>query len=157
MELILIGVDPTSSSHAAVEWVAQVAPALGARALVVHVVPSTLEWELAAIQVNATPHLRQRRRDLAGRWTEPLRGANVPYTIEFVKGDPGKELLRLADRRGADLIAIGAAHHGRVHDIIFGATTRRLVNQIRHPVVMVPSSSTTTLGPVWDVEPATVP
>jgi nucleotide-binding universal stress UspA family protein len=137
--VILVGVDGRPGSDAAVEWVAEQARETGARVIAVHVVPTAWEWEMSAVQVNTEPLIRSLRHDLSSRWTEPLRRAGVPYTTKFLEGDPGKELLRVAERESADLIVIGAKPHGRVHELVFGGTTHQLVTKAPCPVVFVPA------------------
>ena len=137
--VILVGVDGRPSSNAAVEWATDRARETGARVVAVHVVPTAWEWEMSAVQVNTEPLIRDFRHDLNNRWTEPLRRAGVPYTTKFLEGDPGKELLRIAERECADLIVIGGKPHGRVHDLVFGGTKHQLVTKASCPVVFVPA------------------
>jgi nucleotide-binding universal stress UspA family protein len=138
MRVIMVGVDGTPSSNAAVEWTADLARATGARVLAVHVVPTAWEWEMAAIQVDTEPLIRARRADLSGRWTEPLRQAEVLYTTQFAEGDPAKKLIELCDKEGVDLISIGGKPHGRVRELVFGGTRHQLVTKAQCPVVLVP-------------------
>ena len=139
MRTILVGVDGTSSSRAAVKWAAALADATGGHVVAVHVISTAWEWEMSALQVNTQPMISARRRDLHARWTEPLRRAGIPYTTHLVEGDPGKELLRIAERDHADVIVIGGKPHGRVHDLVFGGTRHQLVTRAPCPVVVVPA------------------
>ncbi len=142
MELIVVGVDSTPASKRAVRWSAELAKSAGARVLAVHVVPSVLEWELAAVQVNSDPLIRQRREKLKGDWTKGLRTMRVPYSTRFVRGDPAKKLLQIAEKEHADLIVIGAKSHGRVHQALMGGTAHELANRAGRPVALIPARQT---------------
>lgn len=139
MDVIMVGLDGSASSRAALEWATDLASAVGSRVVAVHVVPTAWEWEMSALQINTERLIRERRADLNGRWIEPLRRAGVRYSTRFVEGDPGKELLRVAAREHADLIVIGTVPHGRVHDLVFGGTRHQLLTSAPCPVVLVPA------------------
>lgn len=144
---ILVGVDGTRCSRAAVEWVAELAQTLRARVIAVHVVPSAWEWEMSALQVNTEPAVQARRRDFHQRWTASLRNRGVDYSLRFVQGEPAKKLLEIANREHSDLIVVGGKPNGRVHNLIFGSVVHELVTNAPCPVVTVPAEEQTAPRP----------
>ncbi len=138
VDVILVGVDGTPESRAAVAWAAALAGDVQARVVAVHVVATTWEWEMAAMQIDTEPLVETRRLELAGRWTEPLRVAGVDHTTRLLEGDPAKQLRRAAFESRADLIVVGGARAGRLHDLLFGHVRHQLVTSAPCPVVVVP-------------------
>jgi len=110
---ILVGLDGSPGSDRATQWVAEHGPALGARVSAVLVVPRTVVWELAVLQVDTGPILARRRAQLDGEWTEPLRQAGLQVTTRVLRGDPAVELCDLAAARNVDLLVVGAKSHQR--------------------------------------------
>ena len=62
--VIVIGVDGSQGSDAAVDWLAQHGAAFDARVTAVHVVSRVDLWDLAAVQVDSAALLEDRRNQL---------------------------------------------------------------------------------------------
>ena len=62
-------------------------------------------------------------------------GLDVEY--ELAKGDPATELVRLAQDRGADLVAMSTHGHRFVADVLLGATADKVRHQLRIPVLLL--------------------
>jgi nucleotide-binding universal stress UspA family protein len=138
VQRIVLGMDGTEGAARAGLWATELAAAVGARVLVVHVIARTWMIELSALQLDTDDVVKRARAALYGPWTQPLRDASVEYDAELVNGDPAADLLRLADDRKADLIVIGGTHHTGLRGAILGGTAHRIVNHALIPVVVVP-------------------
>ena len=55
-----------------------------------------------------------------------------------LRGDPATELTRLAERIGADAIAVGSLRHRRVDQWVLGSVTADLAREGRHSLLVVP-------------------
>jgi nucleotide-binding universal stress UspA family protein len=135
-DVIVVGVDASDSSHGAVKWSARLAAALGMQIEAVHVESHFALWELSALQVDFDPYLRELQCRLDDAWTQPIRDLGVCYRTQLLRGDPSKEIMRVADEVDAFLVVVGAQRH--FHDHLIGGTAHKLVNRSRHPVVLVP-------------------
>ncbi len=93
MQTIVVGYDDSAPARAALSWAAVEADHRRARLLVVHVVSSAGEWELAAAQVNPDPIRREFERLLADEWTAaPTRQRNrVRHPPRRGEGRPGAQ------------------------------------------------------------------
>ena len=139
MDTVLVGIDGTEGAQQAVQWTAELAGAVGARVLAVHVMPTSLEWDLAVVQVDSQVVARDRRAALLGDWTASLRAADVEYSTKFLRGSPARVLLEVAEKEAVDLIVIGTKRHWTLHDAILGGTAHELVNRSRYPVTLIPA------------------
>lgn len=78
----------------------------------------------------------RRRLDTIARGVHRATGVHVAGTICY--GDPAAELLTMAEEMDADLIAIGAQHHGRVERILLGTVTTKILRAARCSVLVTP-------------------
>ncbi len=114
--------------------------------LVLNVIPSLAEWELAAIQVNTNPLRRRLEALLRTEWTASLRDAGVCYRTKLKEGRPAEVILKTARKTNAELIVIGMTERGLLHELVLGATVRRVMHQALRPVVAVPADWAATGG-----------
>jgi nucleotide-binding universal stress UspA family protein len=103
---ILIGVDDSSFSQAAVEAVAQRSWAAGTHVKIVSAVDDHF------VTAEDSNHYEIARRAV-DRAVETLRRSSNPFELsgEIVEGSPKEVLLREAEKWSADLIVVGS--HGR--------------------------------------------
>ena len=137
MNTIVLGLDSSKSSQAAVRWTAAIAAETGAQVVAVHVMARSELWTFGAFQVDVKPIIDELRTQLKGPWTAPLRKAGVSCTTRFVRGDPAIELLRVATDMNATMLVVGAKNHS-AHDLVVGGTAHKIINRSTVPVVLVP-------------------
>jgi nucleotide-binding universal stress UspA family protein len=131
--VIVVGVDESAASRAAMRWAVEHACATRAQIQAVAV------WHLPP-QLGEMPVLPcEQLEDEAQSW---LREAippdcEVPVHTEVVRGDPTAVLLEHAQR--AQLIVLGNHGHGAIHSAIFGSVVQRCAHRARCPVVLVPN------------------
>jgi nucleotide-binding universal stress UspA family protein len=136
---VLLAYDDSPAARAAMRWTIAYASERERSVRVLNVIPSLTEWELAAIQVDTNP-LRQRLETLLRTdWTAPLRSAGVPYRTKLKEGRPAEVILKTARKTNAQLIVIGMTERGLLHELVLGATVRRVMHQALRPVVAVPT------------------
>jgi nucleotide-binding universal stress UspA family protein len=140
MNTIVLGLDSSKGSQAAVRWTTGVAADAGARVVAVHVMPRSELWTLGALQVDAKPVVDEIRTLLDDTWTAPLRKAGISCTTRLVRGDPAVELLRIATRLNATMLVLGAKSHSSVHDLVVGGTVHKIINRSAVPVALVPAA-----------------
>ena len=64
--------------------------------------------------------------------------ATVPSVrSQVAKGRPSQQIIRLADEEEADLIVIGTHGHNRLHRLVFGSVTEKVVRSAPCPVLTV--------------------
>ena len=135
----LVGYDDSPAAHGALAWAVDHVQREAGDLVVAYVMSSALEWELAAVQVNADPLRHEFERRLRGEWTAPLRDAGVAYEARLLRGRPADALLRGASEEGAELLVVGMTGRGTVTELLLGSTTHRLLHQTACPIVAVPA------------------
>ena len=132
---ILVPVDFSAGSEAALDWATVLARDTGATLLIVHVetVPLTTgggEY-IYALPERPTQELLERLETVAPK--DP----QVPVVRRLVTGDPASAILREADAEGVELIVMGT--HGRrgITRLLMGSVAEEVVRKAPCAVLTV--------------------
>lgn len=68
---------------------------------------------------------------------EQLRRAGFDVTAEILAGDVEETLLNEIERRGADMLVMGAYGHSRIRRMLVGSTTTNLIKRTRVPLLLL--------------------
>ncbi len=127
---LLVGIDGSPGSGAAVQWAAQLASELSAEVLAVHVHQPHLGPE----PEEAHQRLEQQCRE----WTGPLHeGGLVTHTV-VAQGWPAKAIGRLEAIEEPDLIVLGARGTGGFRGLRLGSTALQILQHSHVPVAIIP-------------------
>ena len=133
---ILVAIEHSSADDTIVAHIAELAKATGAELLLVHVADGFAARHFDDLKLRESEemkvdraYLEQLQRDLT------TRGLKVE--VELAKGDPATELIRMAETRAVDLIAMSTHGHRFVADVLLGATADRVRHLVRVPVLLL--------------------
>jgi nucleotide-binding universal stress UspA family protein len=141
---IVVGIDGSPESAAALRWAVAEAKLRGARVEAVHVwnyIPMTttadsglvpMSWTESAEMVDATHDAASRA---ATQEVEDVLGAGHDVTISLMQGDASEALLDTA--KGADLLVVGNRGRGAIKELLLGSTSGRIADHAPCPVVIV--------------------
>jgi len=138
---IVVGLDDSPHSVAALRWAAAHAARTGATLRLVHV------WELDAPAIyGTTVALRETitadaRARLTALVTDTLGTPDGPggWRLEVVEGPVGPTLVELAE--DADLLVLGTGEHTGVRRMLEGSVSHYSLSHARGPLVSVPLRS----------------
>jgi universal stress protein A len=138
---ILVPVDFSAGSDAAVEWAQAIAARFGAALVLLHVVDTTANALVGSpggvLAPPPPPALYEELREEARRALAEL-GARAPGARTLLReGTPRTEILAVAKEVGADLIVMGT--HGRtgLAHLLFGSVAEYVVRHAPVPVFTV--------------------
>jgi nucleotide-binding universal stress UspA family protein len=133
---VVVGVDGSPSSYAALRWAARYAQLVGGAVEAVHVwdTPSDVGWSGPAIDPDFD--LQQARE----RFAQELRTVfpeERPVDLEecLVEGDPSEVLIRASE--GAEVLVVGGRGRGRFARAMLGSVSQRCAQHAACPVVVV--------------------
>ena len=132
---IVIGVDGSQTSSAAVAWCAWLAGAAGAEVVAVTVEEPIVEWTPSWDDKNWRRHAE---RDIE-TWVAPLTDAGV--AVDRVVSEnlhPVDGLLGVASAWGADLLVLGTRGAGGFTGLRFGGVAMKVLHRAPLPLVLVP-------------------
>lgn len=139
---ILIPLDGSLRSEAAVREGLQLAKTLGARVTAFHVTPkfhsAGAAMELPSSAASACPIDAAARAEAVLRFAARIAsGMGVSCELDYVSGDtPFEEIIDAADRKDCDLIVM--ASHGRrgIEGVLLGSQTHKVLTHSRIPVLV---------------------
>jgi nucleotide-binding universal stress UspA family protein len=141
MERILVAVDDSPPGLAAARLALALAPGLGGRLRLVHVVADS--YVASALRESGGPGMAERRTAAAAALFRHLqglaRGAGVDGETLERYGEPAQEVLEEARRWPADLIVIGRGLEPGVGGSYVGRQARIVLEYADQPVLVVPA------------------
>lgn len=138
LERIIVAVDGSANSVAAVDWAAGLAQATGAEVVAVHAL-GLLEQVDDDAKVPTQSHREEIRHHLETTWCEPLERAGVSYRPLLRDGSPVSVVLEVADEVDADVVVVGSRGLGGYPELLLGSTSTQIAQHSARPVVIVPT------------------
>jgi nucleotide-binding universal stress UspA family protein len=137
MRPVIICAIEEATAEAVVSTAAELAPALGARVLLLHV-------ERDPALFNSFSDRERERHRAARRGDELLRGigALLPYGTQVEErvalGAPAGEIIAVAEDVGASLIIVGSRRRGALLRALTGSVSENVLHRASCPVVIAP-------------------
>lgn len=154
IKTIVYASDLGESSRPAFRVAVSLAQKYDAKIVFAHVIPpvdrfvnsmiaqSITSEELEKLRADGLKNIRLKMEERLLDFCEvELGGEDFPggrpetYLLE---GDAGTEILALADKLDADLIAMGARRHSRVGELLMGSVAYRITHRSTRPMLLVP-------------------
>lgn len=141
VDRIVVGVDGSPGSAAAVNWCADIAAACRAEVVAVCVLESLSRWnskgEVERIRAEVDAAINR-------EWTAPLRAAGVSVRTRVMESThPVAALAEAAEDAAAGMIVVGAQEFSAVVQLRLGRIPEQLVHHTHLPVVLVPPTQHT--------------
>jgi nucleotide-binding universal stress UspA family protein len=138
---IVCAVDFSDHSKVALDWACAWARHFGARLMVVTVVEPLLvnaaaaTYDIDLVREEVLPELRQ----FVGT-TDAVRAPMRSPEYVVLVGEPAAEIVALAQREGAQLIAMATHGLSGYRKMLLGSTTEKVLRQVTVPVLIAPPS-----------------
>jgi nucleotide-binding universal stress UspA family protein len=147
---MVVGVDGTADSLAALSMAAELATESGSELVVVHVRHESGVVAGNSALVGAGVALNEALDEVEGmsrgRAEDVLAGRSVPWQFEVASGDPATELIAAAAHHQATTIVVGGRTHGIVGGLVMGSVAQKLVRHSPVSVLIVRDGETHRLG-----------
>jgi nucleotide-binding universal stress UspA family protein len=142
MRQVLAALDFSPLGDEVVAFAAGLAQACGAELTLLHVAapdPAFVGYEVGPQHVRdqRAGELRSEHRRLE-ELGETLRGRGLHARALLVQGATVETILAEAERRGADLIVVGAHRRGRLSKVLLGSVSEALLRRAPCPVAILP-------------------
>ena len=133
---ILVAVENSPADRAILTHIVPLATMTGAEILLVHVADGFAARHFKDLNLRESDEIKADRAYLeevaAGLTAQSLRVA-----VELAMGDPATELIRVAQERDVDLIAMSTHGHRFINDLIHGTTVDRVRHLVKVPVLLL--------------------
>jgi nucleotide-binding universal stress UspA family protein len=147
---VLVGVDRSAPSLAALDLAADLAESAGGSLCVLEVfeyVPPFPLGPSSARTSEAEERAIARTRGLVEVHARAIRDRGVGVQVIVRSGDPAPTLLVVADDVDADVVVVGTRGRGDPAQPLIGSVARAVVNRIRRPTLVVPAAAGTVRLP----------
>ncbi len=144
---VLVGVDHSQASRAALELGADLAVALGGSLSVLEVVEYVPPFPLDEPTEPGDGHqgrVAEAAMALLEAEVRGVRARDVGVQVIVRSGDPAATLLEVADDVDADLMVVGTRGRGGPRELLLGSVARTVADRARRPTLVVPDAA----GPV---------
>lgn len=149
---IIVGLDDSPSSRAALQWAAQQALQAGTPLRAIHVLD--LPYGMSSVGWEDIPRLTQEEIESAYRTRITKVFEHIDprpdWSMEFVRGDAGPVLIR--ESKDAQVLVVGTREHVGLGRLIAGSVSHYCLSHARCPVVAVPAEAVS--APSLDSGPA---
>src|SRR5690349_8209227 len=133
---ILVAIENSAADQTIVSHVSQLARTTGAALLLVHVADGFAARHFKDLNLRESEEILKDRAYLQGLQRD-LQDQGLQVDVELAMGDPATELIRVAERRGVDLVAMSTHGHRFLADLLLGATADKVRHLLRIPVLLL--------------------
>ncbi|HEY3092577.1 MAG TPA: universal stress protein [Vicinamibacterales bacterium] len=136
---ILVAIEHSAADRAILEHVRQLAMEVGSELHLVHVADGWAARNFDQLQLRESEEMKD-DRDYLAKLAADLSAQGLKVSTELAMGDPADELIRLAQERGVDLLAMSTHGHRFLNDLVRGTTVNRVRHLVKIPVLLVRAS-----------------
>jgi len=133
---ILVAVEHSAADRTILTHVTALAKLTGAELLLVHVADGWVARNFDQLRLRESEEMKADRLYL-----EQVRGdlAGQGFTVqaELAMGDPATQLIRVAETKDVDLIAMSTHGHRFLADVLHGTTADRVRHLVKVPVLLL--------------------
>ena len=133
---ILVAVENSAADRTILTHVRELATLTGAELLLVHVADGWAARHFDELKLRESEEMKADRAYLDQLAAE-LTAASLKVATELAMGDPATELIRLAQERKVDLIAMSTHGHRFLQDLLHGTTVDKVRHLVRIPVLLL--------------------
>jgi len=133
---ILVAVENSAADRTILTHVAELAKLTGAQLLLVHVADGWVARNFDQLQLRESEEMKD-DRDYLERVAADLAARGLKVSTELALGDPADELIRLAQERNVDLLAMSTHGHRFLNDLLRGTTVNRVRHLVKIPILLV--------------------
>lgn len=133
---ILVAVENSPADRTILAHAGELARLTGAELLLVHVADGWAARNFDQLKLRESEEMKADRAYLDTLQRE-LRAKGFTVETQLALGDPATELVRAAESRAADLIAMSTHGHKGLADVIHGATADRVRHEVKIPVLLL--------------------
>ena len=133
---ILVAIENSPGDQTILAHVTGLARLTGAQLLLVHVADGFAARHFDDLKLRESEEMRTDRAYLEGLKGN-LTAQGLQVDCELAKGDPATELIRMAESRKVDLVAMSTHGHRFVSDVLHGTTADKVRHLVKVPVLLL--------------------
>ena len=146
---IVVAADGSPASSQGLEQVAELAPRIGAKVMVVFVrhLPAAAMMAPGIADSTMVQTLDEQEAGVRQEALRALGGTGIEWEVVVRAGSPGEEVVQVADESGADLVVVGSNRHSSLHNLLLGSTAAYLATHSQAPVLVMRTRVASSVAP----------
>jgi len=133
---ILVAVENSAADRTILDHATRLARLTHAELLLVHVADGWVARHFDELQLRESEEMKSDRAYLE-QLRDELVASCFSVDTELARGDPASELIRVAEERQVDLIAMSTHGHRFLSDLLHGTTADRVRHLVKVPVLLL--------------------
>jgi nucleotide-binding universal stress UspA family protein len=133
---ILVAIEHSPADQAILEHVRELAAQFGSELHLVHVADGWAARNFDQLKLRESEEMKE-DRDYLQRVAADLARRGLKVSTELAMGDPADELIRLAQDRDVDLLAMSTHGHRFLSDLLRGTTADKVRHLVKVPVLLL--------------------
>jgi len=133
---IMVAIENSPADRTILNHVKELAALTGAEILLVHVADGWAARHYDQLNLRESEEMRVDREYL-DRLASELTSDSLRVSTELAMGDPANQLIRLAEERKVDLIAMSTHGHRFFNDLLRGTTVSKVRHVVKIPVLLL--------------------
>jgi nucleotide-binding universal stress UspA family protein len=139
---IVVGVDGSEHSEAAIDWAVRMAKGMGSEVVAVFAIAPPVYFDGGYMAPIPPPQFdpewrAEMKKEFEGPWCKRLRAAGIRYRTIMEDGRPASVIAEIADRVDADVIVVGRRGRGGVAELVLGSVSHELVLHSKRPILLI--------------------
>lgn len=139
---ILVALENTRADDTLVPHITKLAHLLHSELLLIHVADGFVAQNFEQLKLAESDEMKNDRAYLE-EIAERLRGEGLRVSAELALGNPPTEILKTAEARQCDLIAMTSHGHKLIGDIFLGSTIEKVRHNTTIPILVVRAGGAT--------------
>jgi nucleotide-binding universal stress UspA family protein len=133
---ILVALENSRADQSLLPHIEQLAALMRAELILVHVADGWVARNFEKLKLAESEEMKADREYLEATAAR-LRGAGLQVSIHLALGDPATEILKTAETKKCDLIAMTSHGHRLIGDILHGSTIEHVRHKAPVPLLVV--------------------
>ena len=133
---ILVAVEHSAADKTILTHVEQLARLTGAELLLVHVADGWAARNFDQLKLRESEEMKEDRAYLE-RLSAEMRARGFSVDTYLALGDPANQLIKVAEEKQVDLVAMSTHGHRFLSDIIHGTTADKVRHLVKVPVLLL--------------------
>jgi nucleotide-binding universal stress UspA family protein len=143
---IVVGVDGSEHSEAALNWAVRMAKGMGSEVVAVFAISPPVYFDGGFMAPVAPPQFDPEwraamKKEFEGKWCKQLKDAGVRYRTVMDDGRPAAVIAGVGDSVDADVIVVGRRGRGGVAELVLGSVSHELVLHSKRPVLLISTAA----------------
>ena len=133
---ILVAIEHSTADRTILEHVSSLATLTHAELLLVHVADGWAARNFNQLKLRESEEMRADREYLE-RLASDLRAKGFQVEPHLAMGDPANQLIKVAEEKKVDLVAMSTHGHRFLSDLIHGTTADKVRHLVKVPVLLL--------------------